>query len=262
MKELTFEIFCEKALKWDPRLTTDQIKSLYDGLPGDEDRNGVNEWDAIPAQEMWEEIQAIRKLTDNDGTMSPRRSAELLVEQLIEAEERKGVTEGGLLTREWLAQYIKQDPDAITGILTRHTQGLEAKELEVNAGWARILRNANETIGILHTELDSARREIVDIGTGSGIEIAELYEQLDSVRIQLEGARKTPDRKASVLALAEKLLCSYIIQGAGVDYVNAVEGQRGHPLVHVDQNNMEAIWRIARQFIESGDAVDRAFEGK
>jgi hypothetical protein len=51
-----------------------------------------NEWDALTKKEMCDTIQRIRELTGNDGTESPERTVERLVENLS-ADTRRGAAE-------------------------------------------------------------------------------------------------------------------------------------------------------------------------
>jgi hypothetical protein len=47
-----------------------------------------NEWGALTKEEMWDTIQRIRELTENDGTESPEQTVARLVENLAAAGEK------------------------------------------------------------------------------------------------------------------------------------------------------------------------------
>jgi hypothetical protein len=75
-----------------------------------------NEWDALTKEEMWDTIQRIRELTGNDGTESPERTVERLVENLaavprhVSAEDVE-IVEGTIKAfKAWVQAKVKYTP--------------------------------------------------------------------------------------------------------------------------------------------------------
>ena len=67
------------------------LPGLKEVLEGKTLTSPPTEWSEIDPADMWDEIQAIRKLTDNDGTQSPRDSVRAVIEELAEYKKPKVV---------------------------------------------------------------------------------------------------------------------------------------------------------------------------